>query len=141
MTAAWNCLARVWPKRSVLKIRTTRLGAAPASRKIADMNSTAFGPRRGGGEVPVDILDLLLAFLHRLGDVERDRVGRRDVDEEGHAPLLGHRDDRGCLSEVKGPGQPDRAAVDEALGLGAGDVGRVPGVAEGTAHASPRPEP
>ncbi len=44
-TAAWNCRACVWPKRSLEYMRTTRLGETLASAKISVMNCTAFLPK------------------------------------------------------------------------------------------------
>src|SRR6266850_669963 len=78
---------------------------------------------RAGRKVPVDVLDLLLAFLDRLGDVRGDGIGRRDVDQERHALLLGHRHHGVGAPRVERPQEHPSALVDEALGFDAAVLG------------------
>ena len=79
--------------------------------------------RRRRRKVAIDVLDLLLALLYRLGHVGGDRIGRGDVDEERHALLLGHRHHRVRAAGVEGPEQHLGALVDDALGLDAAVLG------------------
>ena len=85
---------------------------------------------RARREVAVDVLDLLLPLLHRLGDVGRDGVGRRDVDDERDAALLGDRDDRIRVPGAERAHEELSAAVDEPLGFLPRHLGLRLGVSE-----------
>ena len=78
---------------------------------------------RARREVPVNVLDLLLALLHRLRDVRRNRVGGGDVHEKGHALLLRDRHHRVGRAGVEGAEQHLGALADGALGLDAPVLG------------------
>jgi hypothetical protein len=52
-----------------------------------------------------------------------DRRGGRDIDHERHLALLAHLRDRQRVAAVESADQDMRAVVDQALGLGARDVG------------------
>ena len=99
---------------------------------LEDLAHVLHGPlaeHRPGGEDAVDVLDLLLALLHGLGDVGRDRIGGRDVDDEGHAPLLGDRDHGVRIPGAESAHQHLGAGVDQPLRLLPRDLGlrlRVP---------------
>ena len=116
--AAWNDRAWTWPNRSLAYRRTIRFGEIAGL--LEDLPHELHRPlaeHRPGREVAVDVLDLLLPFLHRLGDVRRDGVGRRDVDDEGDSALLGDRDHRIRVPRAERAHEELRAAVDEPLGF------------------------
>jgi hypothetical protein len=82
------------------------LGETLASLKTSPKYWTALRPN----DAPVG--------KYRLGDVGRDRIGRRDIDEERHAPLLGHGDHRRRAAGVEGAHQHLGTLGDDALGFG-----------------------
>src|SRR5437870_10055098 len=107
---------------------------------LEDVDEVLDGPpaeARAGGEVAVDVLDLLLAVLDRPRDVRRDRIGGGDVDEERHAPLLGHRYHRVGAARVEGAQQHLGALAHDALGLDAAVLGLGLGVADDQLELDP----
>ncbi len=86
--------------------------------------------RGAGGEVAVDVLGLLLPFPHRLRHVGGDGVGGRDVHQERHPPLLGHRHHGLGGARVERAHQHLGPLVDDPLRLGTPDVRLGLGIAQ-----------
>ena len=78
---------------------------------------------RAAREDPVDVLQLLLSLADGLGDVGGGGVGGRDVDDIGHATLLGKSGDGGDVRRVIAAREELGAGVDQSLRFRAGDVG------------------
>ena len=105
-------------------------GDARLLEDLVEVLDRPLAEERARGEVPVDVLDLLLSVLHGLRHVGRDGVGRGDVDEERDPALLGHGHDGRGVGRVEGAHEDLGPGVDEPFRLGPRHVLLGLGVAE-----------